>query len=387
MRLPAAWFRPREQPIVHKRSDFVLPKHRTLQQAVEDGQLLLAYAARAGLGVDQGLVKTIVNAKTFLDDGAAEGASNEAEAEFWSALDKLARHVRPASIASIRATTELYQDQSVVRYWTSFFTRRGSRERLVSDAIVAVRRTRFWSLVWLFVLLLAQIYWVIGSTVTKDIPNLLKKADELVEAKSGLKKKAIAEKREPADDPEIQELEAELDKLNEEMGTNYEILEKWNRVWQIPVSLLGRIEKPLSGGSPTNTFTNAPLPYTRLQKSLITAQFTLTAMTLYLLPLLYGLLGAFTFVLRSLSIETQRLTYSRASNTKYRLRIYMGALAGLVVVWFVPVESAQTSTTFLKALTPLALAFLAGYSVEILFAGLDRLVNAFTHTEAERPSR
>ena len=55
-------------------------------------------------------------------------------------------------------------------------------------------------------------------------------------------------------------------------------------------------------------------------------------MTLYLLPLLYGLLGAFTFGLRSLSIETQRLTYSRASNTKYRLRIYMGALDGLVVV-------------------------------------------------------
>lgn len=372
---------------MHKRSESALPMHRTLQHAVEDGQLLLAYASRAGLGTDQGIVKTIVNAKKLLDDGAAEDASNEAEAEFWSALDKLARHVRPASIASIRATTELYPDQSVVRYWASFFTRRGGRERLVSDAIIAVRRTRFWSLVWLLVLLLAQIYWVIGSTVTKDIPNLLQKADGLVEAKNGLEKKVIAEKREPADDPDIQGLEAELDKVNEEMGTNYEILEKWNKVWQLPVSLLGWIEKLLSGGSPANTFANTPGPYTRLQKSLITAQFTLTAMTLYLLPLLYGLLGAFTFVLRSLSIETQRLTYSRASNTKYRLRIYMGALAGLVVVWFVPVESAPTSTTFLKALTPLALAFLAGYSVEILFAGLDRLVNAFTHTEAEKPSR
>ena len=39
----------------------------------------------------------------------------------------------------------------------------------------------------------------------------------------------------------------------------------------------------------------------------------------------------------------------------------------------------------LAAITPLGLAFLAGYGVELLFTGLDRMVSAFTGDGAERP--
>jgi hypothetical protein len=36
-------------------------------------------------------------------------------------------------------------------------------------------------------------------------------------------------------------------------------------------------------------------------------------------------------------------------------------------------------------ITPLGLAFLAGYGVELLFTGLDRMVSAFTGEGTERP--
>jgi hypothetical protein len=42
--------------------------------------------------------------------------------------------------------------------------------------------------------------------------------------------------------------------------------------------------------------------------------------------------------------------------------------------------------TGFAALTPLGLAFLAGYGVELLFTGLDRMVSAFTGEGSERKS-
>jgi hypothetical protein len=39
----------------------------------------------------------------------------------------------------------------------------------------------------------------------------------------------------------------------------------------------------------------------------------------------------------------------------------------------------------LAAITPLGIAFLAGYGVELFFTGLDGLIRAFTRGEPERP--
>jgi hypothetical protein len=54
----------------------------------------------------------------------------------------------------------------------------------------------------------------------------------------------------------------------------------------------------------------------------------------------------------------------------------MGALAGSIIVWlFLDVIKEEAS---LKSLTPPALAFVVGYGVEILFAFLDRIIEAFS---------
>lgn len=94
----------------------------------------------------------------------------------------------------------------------------------------------------------------------------------------------------------------------------------------------------------------------------------------FLLPVLYGMLGAIAFVLRRLSDETVAGEETSALKRKYSLRVPIGALSGLAAGWLL-----QPSTGSVTAsLSPFALAFVAGYSADLVFAAMDRIVGAFT---------
>ncbi|MET4331008.1 hypothetical protein ABIB80_006866 [Bradyrhizobium sp. i1.15.2] len=94
----------------------------------------------------------------------------------------------------------------------------------------------------------------------------------------------------------------------------------------------------------------------------------------FLLPVLYGMLGAIAFVLRRLSDETVAGEEASALKRKYSLRVPIGALSGLAAGWLL-----QPSTGSVTAsLSPFALAFVAGYSADLVFAAMDRIVGAFT---------
>jgi hypothetical protein len=95
----------------------------------------------------------------------------------------------------------------------------------------------------------------------------------------------------------------------------------------------------------------------------------------YLLPALYGLLGACAFVLRQLCNDVSTLRFADDSRVRYTLRLNIGVLAGLAVGWFIdPTQGGSVVAN----LSPLALAFVAGYGSDLLFAVLDRIVNAFS---------
>jgi hypothetical protein len=101
----------------------------------------------------------------------------------------------------------------------------------------------------------------------------------------------------------------------------------------------------------------------------------------YFLPMLYGLLGSLTYILRTLSAEINDVTFTRGSAARYSLRWPLGMLAGVTIgLFFDPSHFAG-----LAAITPLGIAFLAGYGVELFFTGLDGLIRTFTRGEPERP--
>jgi hypothetical protein len=117
-----------------------------------------------------------------------------------------------------------------------------------------------------------------------------------------------------------------------------------------------------------------------VEDALVNSKSILAILSQYLLPLLYGMVGSLAYILRTLSSEIQNVTFTRGSDVRYALRWPLGMLAGVTVgLFFSPADFAG-----LAAITPLGLAFLAGYGVELVFAGLDRMVSAFTGGGPER---
>jgi hypothetical protein len=121
--------------------------------------------------------------------------------------------------------------------------------------------------------------------------------------------------------------------------------------------------------------------WTELETVLSISKSLPAILSQYLLPLLYDLLGSLTYILRTLSKEIQDVTFTQGSATRYSLRWPLGMLAGVTIgLLFDPTQFAG-----LAAITPLGVAFLAGYGVELFFTGLDWLVRAFTGEGPERP--
>lgn len=117
------------------------------------------------------------------------------------------------------------------------------------------------------------------------------------------------------------------------------------------------------------------LPSQQLEVSLATLEIVLDFLATYVLPALYGLLGACAFVLRQLSADIAELGFANDLRVRYTLRLNIGLLAGLAVGWFITPDQ---NASVIASLSPLALAFVAGYGSDLLFAVLDRIVNAFS---------
>jgi hypothetical protein len=107
---------------------------------------------------------------------------------------------------------------------------------------------------------------------------------------------------------------------------------------------------------------------------LVHSKSILAILSQYVLPLLYGWLGALAYILRTLSSEIQYVTFTRGSEIRYSIRSPLGMLAGVTVGMFFDPDQFSG----IAVVTPLGLAFLAGYGVELLFTGLDGMVSAFT---------
>jgi hypothetical protein len=101
------------------------------------------------------------------------------------------------------------------------------------------------------------------------------------------------------------------------------------------------------------------------------------ALSAYLLPVLYALLGACAYNLRDFSARVKRHTYDASSYANTARTI-----AALTIGTIISLFNVFNRDSLLQ---PFAVAFLAGYGVEVFFAFLDSLLagfNARGRTEA-----
>lgn len=96
----------------------------------------------------------------------------------------------------------------------------------------------------------------------------------------------------------------------------------------------------------------------------------------YLIALTMGLLGALTFIMRSLSQQLREHTYVPVPISEMLVRLCLGAIAGV----FGSLLASSGDPAF-KSLPPMFIPFVFGYGIEILFSMLDRVVRSFTQAD------
>lgn len=108
----------------------------------------------------------------------------------------------------------------------------------------------------------------------------------------------------------------------------------------------------------------------------------------WMLPGLYGLLGACVFLMRELLLVNKARGDARIVDLlSLLLRVALGGLAGIIVGWFwVPTSPIPGSSAIEVSSISFGVAFLAGFSIDSLFALLDRLLKNFRPSDGEKPA-
>lgn len=331
------------------------PSGSLLAADLEGALLLLSYAAQSGMEVDADTARIVARSK---DRHARNELVGDELADFYLALQKLSAAAAPVSVAGLRAAT------TGAPPGTGFSVfRRGAS----TDSRRAIGH--FWGLtiISLLLLIFVQIYWVIGSTALSSLnqshDRRHKAQAELAAERARLPKGATPESSE-----EWKRWYAEVGRERNRAEAYLAIIDMWNRF--VPLGLPPEEPAPAADGG---AMPDAGDMGRRTDIMLARTPFILTSLQVYVLPLLYGLLGAFTYVLRTLSRDVRAFSYTPDSEVRYQIRLVLGMLSGLAVTWFI-----EPGSGTVQALSPLALAFAAGYSVDILFAGMDRFVAAFS---------
>jgi hypothetical protein len=109
----------------------------------------------------------------------------------------------------------------------------------------------------------------------------------------------------------------------------------------------------------------------------------------WLLPGLYGLLGACVYVMRDMMLSRRDRTGPDQSvfhQLTLLLRIALGGLAGIIIGWFwVPGTVGGGAAAPAISSIPFGIAFLAGFSIETLFSLLDRINRTIENRDQKKP--
>ena len=345
-----------------------VPVSSEVRQAVADSQRLINFIAREGsLSLSPDMTKIIIDAKFKLEEG---DWTPDDESNFLVHYDQLAREAWPVTVESINA---------IVPEVTA-------KKRPHTQAEQSVAWYRRFTLVTLLLLVITQVYWLTGHDLRSNLQALFEQREEMLEKTPGVTSADLL-----ASDNAVSKENRELSVLNQKLDANYKLLLTWNRVWlfggelnsDMPEYFKKEITLRINRLTQASTVDQQQVDNLELKQSLhkvriqffqhiLAADFILEAFQSYVLPLLYGLFGAFIYVLRDLMREIKSLTYTPNNDVRYRLRLTLGALGGMVVGWFLKPDDVSG----LASLSPMALAFLMGYNIEVLFSLMDKMINS-----------
>lgn len=329
-------------------------------RSVTDAQRLLHYAMARGISVEDEVVRDIVTAQALLSARANDQTTFERQQSFWKALSRLSTATKPASIESLHyGETE---SVGFIARWRRAIT--GTQwDAVPTVADRAVRRAGWWALGALALVAVFQAYFEVGDgTVTAYNDAQRTVAEKRAAITTADKALAAASAARSASDAAAARAARSTAEVDVEQATD-----ATDRRLRLMRRMMFWIDWDKQYGKDAT-------PYTKAQITLSLLQGYLLVLREFVLPMLWGFLGAALYVSRALADDIRAASYTRERAIVFRSRYYMGMIAGFAEAKLFPTALGTHNGT----ITPFALALLVGYSVEVLFALLDKLIGAFT---------
>lgn len=321
---------------------------------------LLGFAVkRAEIEIDDGLIDSVVAACSRPSD-----PSPALEAELWQQFNRLAAKIGPATPETVLDISDMEKDvtdrpQIMRRWWRDHLVR-----RMFGGAIL-------WMATSAFLLLGVQIYALLVTNSLDKIATAEKNVEELLKQRGILEK--LTETAGKTEDETVKnQVLAQQDELSRRLETQVQVAEAAAALLPNLSGLCNRSAPSDCGTGPASDPGVDESYSARLAAVRHVSSIFADSVSLFILPLLYGWLGANVYILRRLLSGLDSWSISRPLATKLRLRRYLGALLGSAVGLIYHGSSEQ----FASAGLSLALfAFLAGYSVEFIFSLLDAVID------------
>ena len=308
-----------------------------LKRAAEDAYYLHSYSITAGKKIPEHVSKTIIEIKQRYDRGAEATIDPELEVRFSSAYRELAALMFPVTVESLRDTEEVQFDAKL-SFLKSF---RFSRAQQVAF---------FLPLLAILLILFILMCEIIQSIFIPGLRDIAAKEQKMNDIRTGTTDKvAIVD---------------QSDKVYQDITA---ILKNLKATWE-NLPILPLLFKPADLG---DKWFEEPEKVILVKTRLAVIVEVLNR----LLPILYGALGATAYLLRVLIPHITDRTFNKKQAGSISVRICLGMLSGVAIQWFF--AGGQQAQLFERSLSTSALAFLAGYSVDLLFNVMDRFVQGF----------
>lgn len=350
-----------------------------LAQSIRDAYVLLDFTCRKGTAPPASLSQVVIDSLHSVESGTAISA--EKEAAFWAAFAQLTRQVNPVTVESIRFTRPEPTTDHATQGRASFF----SVVQSAGQAGNALRNYLVAAIATLLVLLALQVEWAIGTFIYNDAftvhHHLTQGKIDLLAAEQAFDDvKGTPAAQQAA--LKLQEIQANA--LQDQSWSDVSVvrLQWWNRgtaAYIPPFDLIiSHQDVGRDGGMSLDASGKQRLEFTR-------TELTLQVISNYYLVTLFALLGGLTQALRSLSQQIQGVSLTDNDLYRTRTRVILGIISGVCMAWLYIIATNSVEPTadnrtplsainLLGAFTPWAIAFVSGYSVEIFFTLLERVI-------------
>jgi hypothetical protein len=337
-----------------------------LGRSVDDAEVLVGYAIRNNVQGVQDAIEGIAAAREFYQAGTLRG---EEQKKFYENFSQLAARVAPVTVATLKSCLDEYGPGR--KTWLGL-----GQSVPCSYAERAARRYRLLATFALISLLLVQSYWLVGS-------NLLAAMPKMTAAEAGaLETDFIRERNEPAANPEKSATTENKTDDSKAIGATKSVFYRRTAIKDMLNTWMSCIPRLSGNSAPGFSPNEADM---NIERVVALASRVLEVLQQYVLPLLYGWLGSMAYVLRTLGQQARARLYSMEDQIGYGLRTWLGIVSGLAIGWFFRSDKGDTVAT-VGSISGLSLAFVAGYSVDLLFTAMDRIVAAFSSApETARP--